>query len=304
MALFTIVIPTKDRPELLKEAVDSVIAQTFSDWELIIVDDHSRVPVSLPYSGQNSYRISIILNVGIGRSAARNTGVQRSTTDYVCFLDDDDWINPSFLQTFYEAIPTLEKGQLLRQAITNVYDDGKKKQGFLFDTVVYKSSLEFVLTRMTGLVTFCFPRQIFDTHLLDPRFSLWEDSHFLLRVLEKYEIKQIPAYNYYYRIHQSMGSRGFSNGDHLHANLKTNLEAMEDYFDNHAPVEIRKKWKHYLLSEKLAEYATSDLVYAEGKRAMHYFRDSLKHGFYLAHWKSYINFFRFWLKKNLLSQKQ
>lgn len=85
--LFSIVLPTRDRPEMLAVAVESVMSQTLRDWELIVVDDGGAVAVRLP----TDPRVTLIRNaVSGGPSVARNAGLERAQGRFVAFLDDDD----------------------------------------------------------------------------------------------------------------------------------------------------------------------------------------------------------------------
>lgn len=88
----TIVVPTHDRPAMLRRAVQSVFDQTFDDWELIVVDDASRCDVAValhPYLDDPRVRF-MRRPTNVGVAAARNTGIAAATGRFVCFLDDDD----------------------------------------------------------------------------------------------------------------------------------------------------------------------------------------------------------------------
>jgi len=90
MALVSVVIPAYNRLELLAEAVKSVQAQTFQDFEIIIVDDGSRPPINL---GRGSKERIIRHEKNRGAAAARNTGIQCARGDFIAFLDSDDlWL--------------------------------------------------------------------------------------------------------------------------------------------------------------------------------------------------------------------
>jgi glycosyltransferase involved in cell wall biosynthesis len=86
--LFSVIVPTYDRPELLREAVDSVLSQTVEDLECIVVDDAS--PSALEESwGDERVRV-VRRDRNGGPSAARNTGIDEARGRYLAFLDDDD----------------------------------------------------------------------------------------------------------------------------------------------------------------------------------------------------------------------
>src|SRR3569832_749003 len=88
----TVVITTHDRPELLREAIASVEAQRFDEWDVIVVDDGSRPAVTFDARQKElAGRIRLLRNeVAQGPSEARNTGMRTATGEVIFFLDDDD----------------------------------------------------------------------------------------------------------------------------------------------------------------------------------------------------------------------
>lgn len=98
----SVVIPTYGRPLLLKRAIDSVINQTYSNIEIIVVDDNGE---NNPNQQETERIISKYENViylklkqNSGGAIARNFGAERSTGEYICFLDDDDEFLPTKLE--------------------------------------------------------------------------------------------------------------------------------------------------------------------------------------------------------------
>lgn len=86
------IIPTCNREILLKDAIDSILRQTYSDWELIIVDDGSTDGTEKLVSEYcaTDKRILYFKNSGKGGSSARNLGISKAKGEFVAFLDDDD----------------------------------------------------------------------------------------------------------------------------------------------------------------------------------------------------------------------
>jgi len=101
----TVVIPTRDRLSLLREAVRSVRAQDFRSWELILVDDASSDGTA-EWIGQHvDPRVRLVrLEEHVERSAARNRGLAEATAPAVLFLDDDDRLRPSALRQLSRAL--------------------------------------------------------------------------------------------------------------------------------------------------------------------------------------------------------
>ncbi|MBR6933705.1 MAG: glycosyltransferase [Bacteroidales bacterium] len=97
--LFSIIIPVYNVEKYLRECLDSVLAQTFEDWEAICIDDGStdRSAAILEEYAQKEARVKVISQPNGGLSAARNTGLKAANGEYVLFLDSDDWLEPNAL---------------------------------------------------------------------------------------------------------------------------------------------------------------------------------------------------------------
>jgi glycosyltransferase involved in cell wall biosynthesis len=90
MPKIAVIIPTYNRESLIGESIESVIHQTYSDLELIIVDDGSTDNTRKVVNSYQDHRIRYVFQDNRGVSAARNTGINVSTSQYVAFLDSDD----------------------------------------------------------------------------------------------------------------------------------------------------------------------------------------------------------------------
>jgi glycosyltransferase involved in cell wall biosynthesis len=115
---FSIILPAYNRQDYLDEALESVLAQTLSDWECIVIDDASPdVVLSVP----DDPRIQIIRNpVNRGIPGTRNVGLSRAQGDKVCFLDHDDRYTPDRLAIAQRPVPVLLLLPLDRQLSGNV----------------------------------------------------------------------------------------------------------------------------------------------------------------------------------------
>lgn len=97
----SIIIPTRNRPHLLPLAVESALGQTFSDLEVIVVDDASTQMAQLP---QDSRLRVIRLEQWRGGAGARNVGTEAAQGHWVTYLDDDDYLLPQMAETSLAAI--------------------------------------------------------------------------------------------------------------------------------------------------------------------------------------------------------
>ena len=99
--LISVVTPTYNRARTLPRAIDSVLSQTFVNWELIIVDNHSSDNTQEIVSSYSSEKIKFfqIQNNGI-IAKSRNLGIDKARGDFIAFLDSDDYWEPSKLAKF------------------------------------------------------------------------------------------------------------------------------------------------------------------------------------------------------------
>jgi glycosyltransferase involved in cell wall biosynthesis len=99
MPYVSIIVPTFDRPEFLQAAIRSVLNQTFSNLEAVVVDDGSVTDLVPLLDAFNDGRIRYVRHESNrGEAAARNTGILNALGDYLAFLDDDDEWRPDKLQ--------------------------------------------------------------------------------------------------------------------------------------------------------------------------------------------------------------
>jgi glycosyltransferase involved in cell wall biosynthesis len=108
--IFSVVIPTYNRGHLLIRAIQSVLRQTFHDFELIIVDDGSTDETKKIVETFRDPRIRYFYQNNKDRSAARNAGAVLALGKYLTFLDSDDEVTPEWLEYFAEALSDLETG--------------------------------------------------------------------------------------------------------------------------------------------------------------------------------------------------
>jgi len=116
---FSVVIPSRNRPDLLREAVTSVLEQTLPPAEIIIVDDASSIPVNLQaLSAQTNLPIRVIRHTSArGGAAAKNTGVRAARGDILAFLDDDDMYAPHYLQRAASILATHPETDVVFMAV-------------------------------------------------------------------------------------------------------------------------------------------------------------------------------------------
>jgi len=105
--MISIVIPTYNREQILPRTLDSIVAQTYQEWECIIVDDGSHdgsMNVAAQYAEKDK-RIKVLSNIfHKGAQGARNTGILAADGEWICLFDSDDVMYPNYLEKMAAAI--------------------------------------------------------------------------------------------------------------------------------------------------------------------------------------------------------
>jgi glycosyltransferase involved in cell wall biosynthesis len=109
---FSVLIPTHNREQYLRQAIDSVLAQTFTDYEIVVIDDGSTdgTPELLRSYGN---RIRVLRQQNQGPEVARNCAAAQASGEYLAFLDSDDLLMPCALAVYDRIIRTLDAPPLL-----------------------------------------------------------------------------------------------------------------------------------------------------------------------------------------------
>jgi len=113
--LVSVIMPLYNKRPYVKRAIESIQQQTFTNWELIIVDDGSTDGSSAEIS-RNDSRIILFCQENRGPSAARNRGVEKASGEFVEFIDADDWYYPFKLEKEMELLWSKQKADWMMSA--------------------------------------------------------------------------------------------------------------------------------------------------------------------------------------------
>ncbi len=102
--IISVIMPAYNAERTIKKTINSVIAQTYENWELIIVDDGSNDNTKNEVFSVNDKRIKYIFQMNLGPSAARNRGIEEASGQYVCFLDSDDLLHIDYLKELVDMV--------------------------------------------------------------------------------------------------------------------------------------------------------------------------------------------------------
>ncbi len=189
MPKISIIIPTHDRLEMLKRAIGSVLAQTYTDWELIVVDDHSEPSARSVIESFADSRIHFIRHeMSQGGAAARNSGIREACGNYIAFLDDDDeWIPEKLTIQMERFSVTGPEVGFCFSAVENIYDDrreiSKVADGVQDHFLQALGNPKGYLT-----VTLIIKREVFDrVGLFDESLPSHQESDLIMRAAKYYK---------------------------------------------------------------------------------------------------------------------
>lgn len=204
MHKFSIIMPLYNKAPYVSKAIESVLSQTYKDWELIIVDDgstddsYSVAQNTLSKSVDGNVTLVTQLNSGVG--AARNNGVKLAKNDYFCFLDADDWYETTFLEAMERFISDYPDAGIYATDYFYVKNNRKRvnhkaNTGYINYCKVYTESNSMPL--WTGAV--CLTKSKFDEFNGFPeKIKLGEDFCLWIRIALNYKVAFLnkPLSNY------------------------------------------------------------------------------------------------------------
>jgi glycosyltransferase involved in cell wall biosynthesis len=160
--VFSVIIPTYNRAHVITRAIQSVLEQTFSNFELIIVDDGSTDQTDAVIGSINHPRLRYIRQENKGVSAARNAGVALAHGQYVTFLDSDDEVLPEWLANLAQVFQAGQAGIVCVGSKVIIEQNGQHQQ-----TIVLPRKMGALFEHQEGLFappgTFALRRELFET---------------------------------------------------------------------------------------------------------------------------------------------
>ena len=191
--VFSVIIPTCNRRGLLKTAVDSVLAQSCREFELIVVDDGSGDGTARMLAGYRDPRLVVLRQENRGVAVARNRGLKEARGEWIAFLDSDDrWVPEKLervrreikeapdIRIFHTEEKWYRRGVLLNPKKKHAKPDGD----------VYGRALALCCLSMSTAVLH---REVFESvGVFDEDFSVCEDYDFWLRATHRYRVRLIP----------------------------------------------------------------------------------------------------------------
>lgn len=200
---FSIIIPVYNAEKTLKKCLNSVCKQSFSNYEVILIDDGSTdksFSICKDYEIHNK-KFRVHYQQNSGPSAARNAGLELATGKWICFVDSDDSIEPSFLQDIQDAAKSIN-ADVVFIGHSKVNENGTKEDflpGEVLETNI-KTALALSECDMFGYTWIkAFRRDSIKEIRFDSSLNLFEDEVFTCQVFPncgRIGVVNKPIYNY------------------------------------------------------------------------------------------------------------
>jgi glycosyltransferase involved in cell wall biosynthesis len=225
MATVDVIIPAYNAATYLPAALESVISQTFEDWQIILVDDGSTddtAEVVAPFLQRCGSKLTYIRQENRGLPVARNAAIRASNSEFLALLDADDVWLPWRLAESLKAMWDRPQAGLCYGLVTYIDQDGKKAETFEGNRKHAEGRIApYIYTRSVDLPcpTATFRRRCVEVvGLFDETMRATEDRDLWLRIALRYEVAFVPMVLAYYR--RSSNSMSADGQRMLQAQLK------------------------------------------------------------------------------------
>ena len=271
MPTVSVIIHTFNNEKFIAETIESVLKQTYNDYEIIVVDDGSEDgtrDVLLPYMQDIRYHYKE--NGGI--ASAKNAGISLSSAEFIAFLDHDDLWVPDKLKIQMEHFNNNPQVGLVYAKYTS-FRDGKELRtkpekgysGWIFKELLSKS---FIQTSTVVVKRECLNA----VGPYDESFTLGDEYDMFLRVAKRFQCGFVDKELTRYRVHETNASKN----DFLFG--KENLDVFKKIYNNFTDLDGKEK---KILRKRIAEYSikVAEGLYRQGQleESKKYQKEALKY---------------------------
>ena len=200
MPTVTVIIPTYNRCNLLAHAIDSVLRQSYKDFELLVIDDGSTDNTRQAVADIKNNRIKYFHKNNGGASSARNLGLKNTQGQFICFLDSDDLWPNNFLQTMTANLQNNPQYGAAYCMRTLLFQDGSKKPSYQKE-FFSSGQITEKLFQKTFIQTsaICFRKNVLEGIFFDESLTNGEDVDVWLRVSTRTKFLFVPDIQITYR---------------------------------------------------------------------------------------------------------
>lgn len=201
--MISVVVPLYNKKDSIGSTIESVLAQTYSDFELLVVDDGSTDGSADVVSRYDDSRIRLIRKLNGGVSSARNEGIKNAQGAWIAFIDGDDLWEPGFLEEIAGMTVAFPEVGILGTSYCYLIKDERESAGKPLPKEFYglldNSSWTFGHAFCSSAVC-CKKSALLDAGLFDERIAYGEDLDVWWRVMLKYPAaysnKELAVYRF------------------------------------------------------------------------------------------------------------
>lgn len=267
--MISIIIPVFNVEKYLKKSLDSIINQTYKNFEIILINDGSTddsLKICNEYLKVDS-RISLINQNNAGAAAARNCGIRKATGDYLFFVDSDDYINEKCLEFLVEKIDEFDSDYITCDYY-KCYEDNKSIEYInLFPNEIKEGFNKHILA-MPGPVCKLIKRSLFKNNAtFFPEGIIFEDNAIMPFIASLSSNPKHVNKALYYYLQREGSSLNQKNYNKSFEDIFKSLEILYNLFKNNNTLEKYNSELEYIYIEYLIHAAGLKLSsYNEGKK--------------------------------------
>ena len=207
--LISIIVNCHNGEKYLKECIKSVLDQTFTNWELIFYDNFSIDNSLSIINSYNDKRLKIYSSKKfLNLYEARNEAVKKTTGDYICFLDTDDYWEKGKIE---EQLLFMENNSKYIMVYSNyyVFDQQKNQKYLIFNSSLPQGAITKKIIRRypIGILTVLIKKEVFNNISFNPVLNILGDFDFFIKLSLKYNIGSIQKPLATYRVHSNNYSK-------------------------------------------------------------------------------------------------
>lgn len=215
--LISVIVPVYNAEKYLRECVDSILNQTYKNFEVILVDDGSTdgSPAICDEYAKTDERVKVIRKENGGVSSARNLGLEVANGEYICFIDSDDFVSEDYLKNLYNSITENNsdmafckyvnyangKADVSREIFPDApitFDSEKKRVDFTSRFLCLNNNLTVSSWRIL------FAKSLLFKCKFDNRINVGEDLLFLIDVIKRVQkVSFVNSIMYFYRVNEN-----------------------------------------------------------------------------------------------------
>ena len=192
---FSIIIPTYNREILLSNAITSVLEQSYTNFEIVIINDNSQDKTFKYLNSIFDKRVKVIHNkVNLHKGASRNIGIKESNGQYICFLDDDDYFLSNHLEVLSDKIKENQYSESFFYTQVFLKKDNIIKKHPRIEYAPNESYVSYILFNWIPTNSVCIHSNILKKYRFNETIKIGQDMELWCRIVAEYPVVRINEY--------------------------------------------------------------------------------------------------------------